>query len=193
MISKILANYRPKQLMTKVADEYLWPLLFKNIPGIEGIYLRYWYLKLFAKRVEGFVLVQRGVHLMNSYGLSLGKDVYINRGCHIDAYGGLEIEEGAALGPHVIIVTIDHGFLTRGTDYKERPWVERPIKIGARSMISANSYVNPGVTIGRDVVVSACTAVLCDLPDGSRVSGNALDTYAQVMRRNIKLTKELES
>ena len=190
MIKYILSNYRLRELLTVFSDEYIWSIL-KHIPGLEGVYLRYLYLKIFAKRVDGFVYIQRDVHIMNSFGLSFGKDIYINRGCHIDAYGSITIGDRSALGPHVILITNDHGFLTKGTNYKERKWIKRPIYIGSQTMIAAKSYINPGVTIGNNVVVAAGSTIFCDIPDHAYVSNAKLYSYFDVMRHNLTFLRNI--
>jgi acetyltransferase-like isoleucine patch superfamily enzyme len=188
MIRETLKNYSFKELLVKTADEYVWSIL-KHIPGLEGVILRFLYLKVFAAKVEGFVAIQRDVHIRNSFGLKLGKNVYMNRGCHIDAFGGITIGDFSALGPQVILISSDHGFLTRGSDYMGHAWVKRPISIGKYTMVCANSYINPGVTIGNNVVVAAGSAIFVDLPDNAKVSTSRVDTYSESMRHSLSFQK----
>ncbi len=48
------------------------------------------------------------------------------------------------------------------------------IKIGNNVMIGANSTILPGVTIGDNAVISACTLVNKDVPAGAFVGGNPM-------------------
>ncbi|MTT31592.1 acetyltransferase [Terrilactibacillus sp. BCM23-1] len=48
------------------------------------------------------------------------------------------------------------------------------IKIGNNVMVGANSTILPGVTIGDNAVISACTLVNKDVPAGAFVGGNPM-------------------
>ncbi|OGT09880.1 MAG: hypothetical protein A2X77_04745 [Gammaproteobacteria bacterium GWE2_42_36] len=185
MIVNILKNYRFKQLLCVFFDEYLWSIC-KHIPGIEGLFIRRMYLKMFSKKCGPGVILQRSVHLRSTYNLQIGKNVFINRGVHIDAFGGVEIGEGAALGPHVVIITGDHGFLPKGTMYQKRGLSSRPVIIGNNSMICANSYIGAGVKIGKNCVIAAGTSVLVDVPDNAVISNSPADLYSRSMKKTLK-------
>lgn len=187
-IKLLLCTLTIKEIAARVCDEYLWSVL-KHIPGFSGLYLRYWYISFFASKTEGFVAIQRGVHLTGSYGLELGKNVVINRGCVLGGDGGIKIGSHAALGTNVTLVANSHSLITHGTgDYTARTR-RRPITIGAGTILCANVFVDAGVVIGNNVIVSANTAVLSDIPDGQVISSAKLYNYTEVMRSNFRYFK----
>lgn len=185
MIKYILANYSFKELAVTIADEYLWSIL-KHLPGIEGVFARRTYLRLFAQKCGHNVVLERNVFIRCASNLSLGNNVFINRDVHLAALGGIEIGDNVAIGPRVVIITNDHKFSTAGTDYQSRKFVKRPVKIGPNSIIGSNCYINPGVTIGANCIIAAGTSVFLDIPDNTEVSGQVCDLYSRNMKRTLK-------
>ena len=73
-----------------------------------------------------------------------------------------------------------------GTKDYSRRGRKTPIMIGSGTILCANVVVNGGVSVGNNVVISANTAVLVDVPDNQVVSSAKLYTYTNVMRHNWK-------
>lgn len=51
-------------------------------------------------------------------------------------------------------------------------YIEKAVVIGDYCWIGARSSIMPGVTIGKGVVVAACSVVTKDVPDYAVVGGN---------------------
>lgn len=90
----------------------------------------------------------------------IGKDVFINSGCHFQDQGGIEIGDGVLIGHNVVLATINHD-LDPGENRKNH---YSPIKIGNHVWIGSNATVLPGVTIGDWAVVAAGAVVTQDVP-----------------------------
>jgi acetyltransferase-like isoleucine patch superfamily enzyme len=184
-LALILSRLTFRELLVRICDEYLW-WIFKNLPGLGGLYLRFLYIKCCARKVDGFVAVQRGVNLLYTSGLELGNNIIINRGCIIIAEGGIKIGSNSALGTNVTLVANSHDLITAGTkDYSQRSR-KVPIIIGSGTILCANVVVNGGVSIGNNVVIAANTAVQIDVPDNKVISSAKLYSYSNVMRHNWK-------
>ena len=184
-IGQIFSKFTFKELIVRTCDEYFW-WIFKSLPGFGGLYLRYFYVKCLAKKVDGFIAIQRGVNILSTFGLELGKNIIINRGCIIVAESGIKIGDNTALGTNVTLVANSHDLITAGTkDYSQRSR-KSPIIIGSRTILCANVVVNAGVTVGDNVVISANTAVSVDVPDNQIVSSQKMHTYTNVMRHNLR-------
>ena len=85
--------------------------------------------------------------------LKIGKYVDIGAFTYINARYGVEIEDNVQIGSHCSIYshsTIDNK--------KGRVVIKRNAKIGAHTVIM------PGVTIGENSIVGACSFVNCDIP-----------------------------
>ena len=52
------------------------------------------------------------------------------------------------------------------------PLVTREIFIGAQAFIGARAFVLPGIKVGRDAIIGACSVVTRDVPPGTICAGN---------------------
>lgn len=99
--------------------------------------------------------------------ITIGKDVFINSGCHFQDQGGIEIGDGTLIGHNVVLATINHDL-----DPKEnRKNHYAPIKIGEHVWIGSNATILSGVTIGDHAVVAAGAVVTQDVPAMTVVGG----------------------
>ena len=99
--------------------------------------------------------------------ITIGRDVFINSGCHFQDQGGIEIGDGALIGHNVVLATIDHDLdpaMNRKNHYA-------PIKIGAHVWIGSNATILSGVSIGEWSVVAAGAVVTKDVPHMTVVGG----------------------
>ena len=99
--------------------------------------------------------------------IKIGRDVFINSGCHFQDQGGIEIGDGALIGHNVVLATINHDLnpaMNRVNHYA-------PIKIGKHVWIGSNATVLQGVTIGDWSVVAAGAVVTRDIPPMTVVGG----------------------
>ena len=99
--------------------------------------------------------------------ITIGKNVFINSGCHFQDQGGITIGDGTLIGHNVVLATINHDLDPK----KERKNHYAPIKIGKNVWIGSNATVLPGVTIGNWAVVAAGAVVTKDVPDMTVVGG----------------------
>jgi acetyltransferase-like isoleucine patch superfamily enzyme len=183
-VRQILASYNIKQLIVRVAEEYLWWVVM-SFPGYEGVYLRYLFLKCTTRKLDGFCWIGKGCRIVNSYGLSIGKAFMVNTNVQIDALGGIEIGDNTGIGPNSVLIAQEHNMLSKhGFTGKESHKNHRikPIKLGSDVWIGANCFIKAGITIGDRVVVGACSNVISDVADHSTVIGSPARPYARVMR-----------
>ena len=111
--------------------------------------------------------------------ITIGKDVFINSGCHFQDQGGIEIGDGTLIGHNVVLATINHDLNPK----ENRKNHYAPIKIGAHVWIGSNATILPGVTIGDWAVVAAGAVVTQDVPTMTVVGG--------VPAKVLKVVKEL--
>lgn len=97
----------------------------------------------------------------------IGKDVFINSGCHFQDQGGIEIGDGTMIGHNVVLATINHDL----DPAQNRKNHYAPIKIGNHVWIGSNATVLPGVSIGEWSVVAAGAVVTRDVPSYTVAGG----------------------
>lgn len=92
--------------------------------------------------------------------ITIGKDVFINSGCHFQDQGGIVIGDGTLIGHNVVLATINHD-LSPANNRKNH---YAPIIIGSHVWIGSNATILPGVRIGDWAVVAAGAVVTKDIP-----------------------------
>lgn len=106
----------------------------------------------------------------------IGKNVFINCGCHFQDWGGIYIGDDVLIGSYVVLATINHGInpLERGDN------LPSPIHIGNRVWIGSHSTVLPGVTVGDNSIIAAGAVVAKNVPPNTVVGG----VPAKIIKKN---------
>lgn len=99
--------------------------------------------------------------------ITIGKNVFINSGCHFQDQGGIVIGDNALIGHNVVLATINHDL----NPANNRKNYYAPINIASNVWIGSNATVLPCVTIGEWAVVAAGTVVTKDVPPYTVVGG----------------------
>ena len=101
--------------------------------------------------------------------LSVGNDVILNVGCLIDLASTVTIDDTAAIGYEVMLITGAH---TIGpTQRRAAGLAPKPIYIGSGAWLGTRCVILPGVTIGEGVVVAAGAVVNRNMPANVMVAG----------------------
>ena len=134
--------------------------------------IRYFLMKKRFKKCGERVIFCSGIRISGSKNVSIGNNVRIGEKSFICGVGGLEIGDNVALGPQVLIWTVNHNYyspehLPFGGVYKKPP-----VKIGDNVWIGARACVVPGVTIGEGAVIAMGSVVTKDVPPCAVVGGN---------------------
>ncbi|MCC8156489.1 MAG: sugar O-acetyltransferase [Oscillospiraceae bacterium] len=111
--------------------------------------------------------------------IHIGKDVFINSGCHFQDQGGIEIGDGALIGHNVVLATVNHDL----NPAQNRKLHYAPIQIDAHVWIGSNATVLSGVTIGAWSVVAAGAVVTRDVPPYTVVGGVPAKIIRQITER----------
>lgn len=99
--------------------------------------------------------------------ITVGRDVFINSGCHFQDHGGITIGDGSLIGHNVVLATINHEM----DPARRKDMYPAPITIGKHVWIGANATVCPGVTVGDGAVVAAGAVVTKDVAPNTVVGG----------------------
>jgi len=101
-------------------------------------------------------------------GIKIGKNVAINRTAVLDwRYGKhITLGDGARIGQSSLILCHD----STGRGRTGLIWVA-PVTIGEKALIGGNATIMPGVTIGKEAVVTAGAVVTKDVAPGVIVAG----------------------
>lgn len=99
--------------------------------------------------------------------ISIGKNVFINSGCHFQDQGGITIGDGAFIGHNVVFATINHDLYP--CNIRKNHYA--PIKIGNNVWIGSNATILQGVSVGEWAVIAAGAVVTKDVPPYTVVGG----------------------
>lgn len=99
--------------------------------------------------------------------IAIGRNVFINSGCHFQDQGGIAIGDGALIGHNVVLAAVNHALEPE----KRRRNRYAPIRIGENVWIGSNATILPGVTLGDWAVVAAGAVVTKDVPPMTVVGG----------------------
>ena len=101
--------------------------------------------------------------------LVVGQQVWFNIGVLINLGDAVTIEDRAALGHEVMILTDSHALGPAGR--RAGDLYARPVRIGAGAWLGARAIILPGVTVGPGAVVAAGAVVSRDVPANNMVGG----------------------
>lgn len=134
-----------------------------------SIKFRGWLAHFFIKKCGKNFHLGRGVTLLNSFNLEIGNDVYLAKGCWLNAMGKLIIDDEVVIAPYVVISTLQHVFKDKSVRFGGS--ISGPIFIGKGSWLASHSSVKCGVSIGRGNLIAANAFVISDTPDYKIVGG----------------------
>lgn len=99
--------------------------------------------------------------------IHMGKNVFINSGCHFQDQGGIYIDDGSLIGHEVVIATLNHDL----NPEHRADLHPQPVYIGKNVWIGAHATILPGVHIGDGAVVAAGAVITKDVPAQTVVGG----------------------
>ncbi len=100
--------------------------------------------------------------------ITVGKNVFINSGCHFQDQGGITIGNDVLIGHNVVLATINHDLAPS----QNRKNHYAPITISNNVWIGSNATILPGIRIGEWAVVAAGAVVTKNVEPYTVVGGN---------------------
>jgi len=104
------------------------------------------------------------------YNIFLGKDFYANFDCVFLDVCPIRIGDNCMIAPGVHIYTATHPL--DATARNSGLEFGAPVSIGRNVWIGGRAVINPGVTIGDNVVIGAGSVVIRDVPSDVVIAGN---------------------
>lgn len=112
----------------------------------------------------------------------LGRNVFINVGCHFQDWGGIYIGDDALIGSYAVLATVNHD-----SDSEHRGDIHpSAIHIGNKVWIGSHATILPGVTVGDGAIVAAGAVVAKDVAPNTAVGGVPAKPIGNTERRGRK-------
>ncbi|GLI08582.1 maltose O-acetyltransferase [Paenibacillus tyrfis] len=112
------------------------------------------------------------------YNIHVGENFYANFDCVFLDVCEIRIGDNCFMAPGVHIYTATHPLdpneRNSGVEYG------KPVKIGNNVWIGGRAVINPGLTIGDNVVIASGAVVTKDVPDNVVVGGNPAKIIKQI-------------
>ncbi|WP_094096106.1 maltose acetyltransferase domain-containing protein [Paenibacillus physcomitrellae] len=127
-------------------------------------------LKQLLGRTGQHVGMEPNIRFDYGYNIYVGENFFANFDCTILDVCEVHIGDNCMFGPGVHIYTATHP-----VDPYERikgPELGKPVKLGDNVWVGGRAVINPGVTIGSNVVIASGAVVTKDVPDNVVVGGN---------------------
>lgn len=157
----------------KKTQLYRWLVVFMTeyilndiLPHIPCWSLRRSFMKRVKMKIDKGSFIMKHVYIMTPQKMSIGEHSHINRGCVLDARGGLRIGANVSISHNVNIMTGSH-------DYNSTPFRGKflPVEICDYVWIGTNATILQNVKIGEGAVICAGAVVTKDVPPYSIMGG----------------------
>ena len=117
------------------------------------------------------VFLTSGFFCDYGYNIEVGENFYCNYGVYILDVCKVKIGDNCLIGPQVGIYTAGHP-LDRVQRVQKMLEFGKPITIGNDCWIGGHAVINPGVTLGDNVVVGSGSVVTKSFPSNVAIAGN---------------------
>lgn len=123
-------------------------------------------LRLFGAEIGRGVVVKPGVNVKYPWLLSIGDYSWIGEDVWIDNLAKVAIGSNCCISQGAMLLCGNHNYRAATFDL-----MVKPITIGDGAWVGAKSVVCPGVTVGRDSILTVGSMATTDLEDGKIYQG----------------------
>lgn len=146
--------------------EYSWLILCSWTPKPANTWRLFW-LKIFGCKIYGKPFVHQRARIQIPWNLILHDRACIGDRTNIYSLDLIEIKDSATIAQEAYLCTGTHAF-----DLPAQNLVTKPIIIGKKAFVGARAFILPGVTVGDNVIIGACSVVTKSIKKNLVVKGN---------------------
>lgn len=166
-VKALCAVYIKQSYLFRLVRDFIFEFLLNNmLPCVCSWKIRRLCLKLMGISIGKDTFISKDVYFMTPRMFKIGNDSDINRGCLLDARGGISIGNSVSISHNVSIVTGGHHLNSPTFAGKYMP-----IEIGDYAWLGIGCTILQGVKIGKGAVVCAGAVVTSDVEPYAVVAG----------------------
>lgn len=129
--------------------------------------LRCWWLRLFGAQIGERVLIPHNARVDFPWFLRVGDNAWIGEEVWFYNMAPITVGDHVVISHGTTLCTGSHQIYTESFDL-----YVKPITVSAGAWLAMKCFVHPGVSIGTDAVVGACSVVTRDVPENMICTGN---------------------
>lgn len=146
--------------------DYAWYIFCKWTPKNFNNW-RLFVLKIFGTKIIGSPFVHQKSYIHYPWNLVIHHKSCIGDRAVIYALDKIEIEKYAVVAQEAYLCTGTHNF-----KHKNKPLVTDQILIRENAFIGARAFILPGIIVGKESIVGACSVITKNIPDKHKAVGN---------------------
>ena len=173
-ISQFSSPWTKGQRFKMLAWEYTWLILCSWTPKPANAWRIFW-LKLFGAKIYGHPFVHQRARIQIPWNLILHDRSALGDRANLYSLGIIEIHENATVAQEAYLCTGTHAF-----NKPSKNLVTASIIIGKRAFIGARAFIMPGINIGEDAIVGACSVVTKNVQPKTVVKGNPASSIISI-------------
>jgi putative colanic acid biosynthesis acetyltransferase WcaF len=136
-------------------------------PIVTPYAVKRWVLRRFGARIGRGVLIKPGVHVKYPWHLEVGDNAWIGERAWIDNFVRVRIGANAVVSQGAYLCTGNHDWSDPGMGL-----ILKPVTVEDGAWVGAFARIAPGVTVGREAVVTLGSVLLKDAGARGVYAGN---------------------
>jgi len=136
-------------------------------PLVTSYTAKRWVLRRFGARLGKRVLIKPSVHVKYPWHLEIGDDAWIGERAWIDNFVKVRIGANAVVSQGAYVCTGNHDWSDPGMGL-----IVKPVTVEDGAWVGAFARIGPGVTVGREAIVTLGSVLLQDADERGVYTGN---------------------
>lgn len=136
-------------------------------------------MRLFGATIIGTPFVHQRARIEHPWNLTLNHLASLGDRAHVYSLGKISVGTRAIVAQEAYLCTGTHDF-----SHPVRPLQTAEITIGPDVFLGARCFVMPGVSVGANTIVGACSVLTRSVPPNVLVAGNPAGVIRQLLQPN---------
>lgn len=128
---------------------------------------RIFLLKLFKCKIYGYPIIHPRARILQPWNVTLHDKCALGDRANLYSLGEIEIFENSVIAQEAYLCTGTHNFNSELYEL-----ITAKISIKKNTFVGARTFILPGIIIGKDSIIGACSVITKDIGDNKIAKGN---------------------